>query len=731
MATGQSPTEQISIIRLDIDGEKYSFVFDHSRSAAELRSKLSTLNYISSNTCFLNAEDYRVHIEDEKLMTIKGLLTEKKAVRLITDKDKSTPIPIPDIKNKALGRKSDLNYAQTLSRSTRTSFREIKVPGSTPTRLENEIILATNLNLDTWQQIFHNCNLFRGVRMDEKTPKRAFKPIFKFRENNEDFPLFQVTDNSNIRIYMKDKEMQSSFLSSQFFDGIIEFSNPYIGFGINGEYSNSKSTTITERQVYLTSCFNFPRVTLELDSSYLEPTPQFIEAIDVVLLLTSRNEQIFKLKEVLSIYGHVYPKNVVLGGHIYHTEVHHNKEKAEEAQKRINAELSLSASIFKPAKIHVDGGSDDQSQSKSSDQTSLLNFEAVGGDTLNNRDPTLWTNTVADPSLWRIIEQDNYQSVITLFDRERQKKLQKIIKCHKAKVSKWDKWKQNAITVIGENGKGQKLNQLNGPYGIFIDENTNISIADWLNHRIVEWKCNAKEGQIIAGGNDKGTRMDQLSYPQDVIVDQHNRSIIIADTGNRRVIQWLNQNQQIIIDNIDCFGLVVDKNEFLYVSDCEKNEVRRWKMGEYNEGIVVAGGNGKGDRLNLLNNPTFIFVDEDQSIYVSDLSNHRVMKWRKGAKEGRIVAGGNGKGRNLNQLSSPQGVIVDDLGRIYVADSNNHRVMRWCEGKEEGEIIVGGNGEGNQANQLNLPMGLSFDDEGNLYVADCVKYGIQKFEIIL
>ncbi|CAF1385499.1 unnamed protein product [Adineta steineri] len=298
------------------------------------------------------------------------------------------------------------------------------------------------------------------------------------------------------------------------------------------------------------------------------------------------------------------------------------------------------------------------------------------------------------------------------------------------KKLKFNKWKPNAFTVAGGNGKGQQLDQLDCPVGVFIDENKNIFIADFYNHRIIEWKYNAKQGQIIAGGNGKGNRMSQLNYPTDLIVDQQNHSIMIADWQNRRIVQWVNQKQQILIHNIDCFGLAMDKHRFLYVSDSKKDEVRRWKMGEYNnEGIIVAGGNGQGNQLNQLNYPTFIFVDEHQSVYVSDLFNHRVMKWRKDAKEGRIVAGGNDKGEKLNQLSSPQGVIVDHFGQIYVVDGGNHRVMRWCEGKEEGEIVIGGNGEGNQSNQLNGPRGLSFDDEGNLYVADYDNHRLQKFEI--
>ncbi|CAF1032098.1 unnamed protein product [Adineta steineri] len=263
-------------------------------------------------------------------------------------------------------------------------------------------------------------------------------------------------------------------------------------------------------------------------------------------------------------------------------------------------------------------------------------------------------------------------------------------------------------------------------------KNKNIFIADSGNHRIVEWKYNAEEGQIIAGGNGQGNQTNQLNYSSAVIVDQQNHSIIIADRWNRRVIQLLNQTQHILIENIDCYGLTMDKNGFLYVSDWIKGEVRRWKMGEYNnEGIIVAGGNGRGNQLNQLNDPTFIFVDEDQSVYVSDRNNHRVMKWKKDATEGIVVAGGNGEGGNLNQLSFPTGVVVDDLGQIYVTDNGNHRVMRWCEGKEEGEIVVGGNGQGNQSNQFNNPGSLSFDDEGNLYVADIFTYRIQKFEVIL
>ncbi|CAF0812205.1 unnamed protein product [Adineta steineri] len=267
---------------------------------------------------------------------------------------------------------------------------------------------------------------------------------------------------------------------------------------------------------------------------------------------------------------------------------------------------------------------------------------------------------------------------------------------------------------------------------MFIDNDKSVYIADSRNHRIVKWKLNSYEGQIIAGGNGRGNQNNQLNWPRDIVFDKRDNSFISSDQANKQVIRYFDQNQtnqQIILSNINCWGLTIDKNGFIYVSNYKNHEIRRWKQGD-KKYELVAGGNGEGNHLNQLSSPGYIFIDEDYSLYISDSENHRVMKWKKDAKEGIIVAGGNGKGDSLKQLSNPWGVIVNYLSQIYVADYGNHRVMRWCEGDEEGEVVVGGNGKGNQSNQLNCPCGLSFDNEENLYVVDHANHRIQKYEKI-
>ncbi|CAF3520856.1 unnamed protein product, partial [Rotaria socialis] len=188
----------------------------------------------------------------------------------------------------------------------------------------------------------------------------------------------------------------------------------------------------------------------------------------------------------------------------------------------------------------------------------------------------------------------------------------------------------------------------------------------------------------------------------------------------------------------------------------------RWKQ----NGLTVAGGHGPGNGINQLANGYDLYVDDDQTVYVADQSNHRivewksgatsgqvekrssqtsidrdhsvyvseyrnhrVMKWMEGAKQGIVVAGGQGQGNSLTQFSYPGAVVVDQLGTIYVADDRNDRIMRWLKGATHGSVIVGGNGGGKESNRLCGPISLSFDRHGNLYVVDLRNHRVKKFNI--
>ncbi|CAF1605770.1 unnamed protein product [Rotaria sp. Silwood1] len=150
-------------------------------------------------------------------------------------------------------------------------------------------------------------------------------------------------------------------------------------------------------------------------------------------------------------------------------------------------------------------------------------------------------------------------------------------------------------------------------------------------------------------------------------------------------MQWARRNNtsgQTIISGVNCYGLTIDNNGYLYVSGYNKYEVRRWKVGD-THGTVIAGGNGQ-----------------------------------EGAKEVIVVVGGQCPGNSLTQLSTPIAVVVDHLGAVYVADYGNHQVMHWSIEATQISVVAGENGSGAGANQLYFPWSLSFDRQNNLYVVD-------------
>jgi sugar lactone lactonase YvrE len=183
----------------------------------------------------------------------------------------------------------------------------------------------------------------------------------------------------------------------------------------------------------------------------------------------------------------------------------------------------------------------------------------------------------------------------------------------------------------------------------------------------------------------------------------------------------------------------------------------------------VAGGKGAGNGTNQLRLPCGLYVDDDQTVYVADRSNHRIVEWKSGATSGQVVAGGNGEGSGAHQLSDPRDVIVDKEGdSLIICDYSNKRVVRWprqngtsgetiisnifCRGltidekgslyvidlgkqevrryrrgESEGTVVAGGNGIGNRPYQLSNPLYVFVDRDHSVYVSDYANHRVMKW----
>ena len=184
----------------------------------------------------------------------------------------------------------------------------------------------------------------------------------------------------------------------------------------------------------------------------------------------------------------------------------------------------------------------------------------------------------------------------------------------------------------------------------------------------------------------------------------------------------------------------------------------------------MAGGNGQANGNNQLSNPCGLYIDDDdQTIYIADQGNHRIIEWKWNATSGQVVAGGNKEGNEAHQLSNPLDVIVDkerdnliicdrgnrrvvrwprqngtsgetiisnincigltmdENGSLYVIDYEKHEVRRYRRGESQGTVVAGGNGNGNRLDQLSYPRYVFVDRDHSVYVSDYENHRVMKW----
>mgnify|MGYP003705786013 CR=1 FL=1 len=232
------------------------------------------------------------------------------------------------------------------------------------------------------------------------------------------------------------------------------------------------------------------------------------------------------------------------------------------------------------------------------------------------------------------------------------------------------------------------------------------------------WVFDRWEGAISSKENPTS-----VSFYDDLAI----RAVFVKDTFKVRTVAGGRGKGSDLNQLFYPTGIALDPAGDLYVSDMYNHRIQKWKPGA-TVGITVAGGDGYGYGPTQLDEPGKIDIDTQGNLYISDTGNHRVQKWEHGGLSGTTVAGGNGMGNETNQLNRPFGIAVDNSGNVYISELGNHRVTKWEPGAENGIVVAGGNGEGGDPNQLAFPLGIAVDYYGNLYVADTYNHRIQLWE---
>ncbi len=276
---------------------------------------------------------------------------------------------------------------------------------------------------------------------------------------------------------------------------------------------------------------------------------------------------------------------------------------------------------------------------------------------------------------------------------------------------------------------------LENPYGVSIDPEGNIWVADGFNGR---FQILAPDGTFLETWGTPGSGEGEFNFETifggarigygDVAWDAAG-NIYVVDTGNRRVqkfgpdrtflLAWGSEGEgdgQFLKPN----SIAVNDQGMVYVSDEGRADVQRFASG----GLFLGAIGSHGTKDGQFWTPVAVTIDEQGDMWVTDWSLHRVQRF---SPEGELLAAWGNAGTGEGDLNGPNDIAVDDDGRVYIWDDRNFRIQVF---KRDGEFLMATNGYGLEPGQFLSGAGLAVGANGVLYVSDMGRNDVQAFRVV-
>lgn len=227
----------------------------------------------------------------------------------------------------------------------------------------------------------------------------------------------------------------------------------------------------------------------------------------------------------------------------------------------------------------------------------------------------------------------------------------------------------SVLYTFGE--EGSNPGQFNFPYGITTDAEGKVYVADMYNGKI---SIHDEKGEFIE--YFAPAYFDKIKSPAGLRII--NEKVYVTDIQSNRVYV-LNLQGEILLEvgesgvNEGQFvapnAVTADKDGFIYVVDTGNARVQIFD-GEGNFQKII-NGSKDGTGSSVFVNPRGIGIDKRGFIYVVSNLTHLVYGFNKNGEE-MFQFGGMGEGNG--QLYLPNGLFIDESDTVFITDTLNLRV---------------------------------------------------------
>jgi DNA-binding beta-propeller fold protein YncE len=218
------------------------------------------------------------------------------------------------------------------------------------------------------------------------------------------------------------------------------------------------------------------------------------------------------------------------------------------------------------------------------------------------------------------------------------------------------------------------------PTGLALDDEENIYVVDGVTKGVKVFDRSGKEVRKINDGS--------MTRPNGIAVDSRRDRVYVVDTGNK---------------------------------EAEEQNVKVFDRSGKRIGSI---GTAPGGDFGQFSYPTYVHVDGDGNVFVSDTLNSRIQKFDS---TGKFVTAIGRAGSNWGEFDKPKGVALDSFGNVYVVDTGWSNVQIF---NPKGEILLFFGGRGPVPGMMKNPLSIAISSDNTIYVGDYLNHRINVYRLV-